>query len=142
MRRALVLAWRLNRAELAAVTIASTAIALAWLTVAADLAETHRQCLLIGPSVVPCGGPREAGQYFTEASQNVTPMVGGLAAALPFAAGLILGAPMAARELEHRTAHLAWPMARSRVRWLALRLVPMRCWACSRLLRPRSRGRS
>jgi len=124
MRRAFALAWRLHRAELATVVGASTAISLAVLWAAADLAETHRQCLAIGARVAPCGGPAEVGQYFTDASQNAQ-MVYPFAAALPFVAGVVLGVPLASRELEHRTAHLAWPMARSRLRWLGLRLLPL-----------------
>ena len=64
------------------------------------------------------------GQYFTDAAQNAQ-MVAPLAGALPFVAGLVLGVPIASRELEQRTAHLAWPLAGSRVRWLVLRLVPV-----------------
>jgi hypothetical protein len=63
--------------------------------------------------------------YFTDASQSVMLMVGPFAAALPFVAGVLLGVPLASRELEHRTLHLAWPLARSRGRWLALRLGPV-----------------
>jgi hypothetical protein len=100
------------------------AIALAWLGIAANLAETHRQCLAIGTHVAPCGGPAEVGQYLTEAARNAQ-MVAPFAAALPFLAGLVLGVPIASRELEHRTAHLAWPLAGSRLRWLALRLLPV-----------------
>jgi hypothetical protein len=33
--------------------------------------------------------------------------------------------PPLAREIEHGTAQLAWPMARSRARWLAIRLLPI-----------------
>lgn len=124
MRRALALAWRLHRVELAAVVVASTAIAVALLSAAADLAETHRQCQAIGARVAPCGGPAQVGQYFTDASQTAQ-MVYPFAAALPFVAGVVLGVPLASRELEHRTAHLAWPMARSRLRWLGLRLLPL-----------------
>lgn len=124
MRRAFTLAWRLQRAELAAVVAASTAIALALLGAAADLAETHRQCLAMGPRVAPCGGPAQVGQYFTDASQSAQ-MVYPFAAALPFVAGVVLGVPLASRELEHRTAHLAWPMARSRRCWLGLRMLPL-----------------
>lgn len=124
MRRAFVLAWRLHRAELAAVVAASTGIALALLGSAGELAETHRQCLATGTRVAPCGGPAEVGQYFTPASQNAQ-MVFPFATALPFLSGLVLGVPLASRELEQRTAHLAWPMARSRLRWLGLRLLPL-----------------
>jgi hypothetical protein len=124
MRRVFLLAWRLHRAELAAVTVASLTVTLAFLGAAMDLAETHQQCLAIGTRVAPCGGPAEAGQYYTDASQDIQ-MVFPFAGALPFVAGLVLGVPLASRELEHRTAHLAWPMSRSRPRWLALRLLPL-----------------
>ncbi len=43
----------------------------------------------------------------------------------PFVVGLVLGVPLVTREVEHRTALISWPMARSRLRWLALRLVPV-----------------
>jgi hypothetical protein len=36
----------------------------------------------------------------------------------PFALGVVLGAPLIAREVEGRTGHLAWTMSPSRVRWL------------------------
>lgn len=124
MRRALALTWRLHRVELAAVVVASTSIALALLGAAADLAETHRECLANTTLVAPCGGLAQAGQYFTDASQSAQ-MVFSFAAALPFAAGLVLAVPLASRELEHRTAHLAWPMSPSRLRWLGLRLLPL-----------------
>lgn len=125
MRRALLLAWRLHRAELVAATVASVAISVVWIWAAGELDLVRRECAVIGPEVAPCGGLAEAGMFYTDVSQNVVPMVGGLAAMLPFAAGVVLGVPIASRELEHRTAHLAWPMARSRLRWLALRLVPV-----------------
>ena len=37
----------------------------------------------------------------------------------PFAMGLILGVPLVSRELEHRTAGMAWTLSRSRAGWLA-----------------------
>lgn len=40
----------------------------------------------------------------------------------PFALGVILGAPLVAREVESRTAQLAWTLAPSRVRWLVGRV--------------------
>jgi hypothetical protein len=39
----------------------------------------------------------------------------------PFAVGILLGAPIVARELETGTASLAWTMNSSRARWLAVR---------------------
>jgi hypothetical protein len=125
MRRAFVLAWRLHRVELVAVVLAAGVIAVIWLRTAADLALVHEQCRPIAPEVAPCGGLPEMGMYYTEASQTAVAMFGSMAAALPFVAGVVLGVPMAARELEHRTLHLAWPLARSRLRWLVLRLAPV-----------------
>jgi hypothetical protein len=43
--------------------------------------------------------------------------------AAPFGMGLVLGVPMVAREIEDRTAAMAWTLSRSRVRWLAGRLL-------------------
>ena len=125
LRRAVLLAWRLHRPELVAISLAALAISVIWLKTAVDLDAVREECRFIGTDVAPCGGLAEAGMLYTEASQTPVVMFGALAAALPFVAGVILGVPLASRELEHRTAHLAWPLARSRVRWLALRLVPV-----------------
>ena len=37
----------------------------------------------------------------------------------PFGMGLVLGVPIVAREVESRTAGMAWTLSRSRLRWLA-----------------------
>ena len=42
---------------------------------------------------------------------------------LPVVAGVILGAPLVAAEIERRTAALAWSIAPSRMRWFAERLI-------------------
>lgn len=56
-------------------------------------------------------------------------LVGGLVPALvvflPLAAGLFLGVPIVARELERGTTRLAWSLAPSRLRWYLARLVPV-----------------
>ena len=44
---------------------------------------------------------------------------------VPFVAGLILGVPVVAREVEQRTALVAWPLVGSRMRWLAWRMAPL-----------------
>ena len=43
----------------------------------------------------------------------------------PFPAGIFLGAPLVAREIEHRTAPIAWSLSLSRRRWLAGRTLPL-----------------
>jgi hypothetical protein len=46
-------------------------------------------------------------------------------APLPFAVGLLLGAPIVAREIEAGTAATVWALAASRGRWLAARSLPI-----------------
>ena len=48
-----------------------------------------------------------------------------LAAIFPFVAGLLLGAPLVARELDRGTARLAWSLSPSRLRWYVQRIAPM-----------------
>lgn len=43
----------------------------------------------------------------------------------PFALGLVLGVPVVAREIESRTAGIAWTLSRSRSRWLIQRVLPL-----------------
>lgn len=125
VRRAFLLSWRLQRSELVAVALAAVGLAAASLKVAGDLAALVEGCRVSGPDVAPCGGIAELGMVYSHDSQGLIAMVGPLMAALPFAAGVVLGAPALARELEHRTAHLAWGLAPSRAMWLATRLVPI-----------------
>jgi len=52
-------------------------------------------------------------------------LIGGLVVFLPLAAGLFLGVPIVARELERGTTRLAWTLTPSRLRWYVARLVPV-----------------
>jgi hypothetical protein len=45
--------------------------------------------------------------------------------ATPILLGLFLGVPLVAREVESRTAAMAWSLSRSRLRWLLLRSAPI-----------------
>jgi hypothetical protein len=74
--------------------------------------------------VAPCGGLRESGTIYDIQDQTTVYLVRQGLAVLPFVAGVVLGVPLLAREIEHKTAQLAWPLARSRARWLGIRLVP------------------
>jgi len=69
---------------------------------------------------------------------NILPTAGGpmtlTVGVVPFAAGILLGAPLVARELEHRTAPLAWSLAFSRVGWLLGRVIPVAVLAVALLL--------
>jgi hypothetical protein len=54
----------------------------------------------------------------------------------PVLVGMFLGAPLVARELEHKTNQLAWTQGVSRTRWLATKLVLVgaACMACAGIL--------
>jgi hypothetical protein len=52
-------------------------------------------------------------------------LIGGPVEFLPLAAGLFLGVPIVARELERGTTRLAWTLTPSRLRWYVARLVPV-----------------
>jgi hypothetical protein len=113
------LVWRLQRWEFAFLVIGGLGLAAVALWQAFDM-----RSMLTG-----CGTPSAAPacQFvypFQNTNGNVvqlTQMQIGLA---PFIAGLLLGVPIVAREVEHRTALLAWPLVGSRSRWLAWRVLP------------------
>lgn len=52
-------------------------------------------------------------------------MLIGAATVAPFGLGLFLGAPLISREIEKRTAPIAWSLSPSRRRWLAGRVFPL-----------------
>ena len=53
------------------------------------------------------------------------PIVVGAASVAPFFVGVFLGAPLVAREVEKRTAPIAWSLSLSRRGWLAGRVFPL-----------------
>jgi hypothetical protein len=55
---------------------------------------------------------------------NAVGILGVAATVAPFGAGAFLGAPLVSREIEHRTAPIAWSLSLSRRRWLAGRALP------------------
>jgi ABC-type transport system involved in multi-copper enzyme maturation permease subunit len=60
-----------------------------------------------------------------QAQNGVAGLSMGLLVFLSFAAGLFLGVPIVARELERGTARLAWSLAPSRMRWFLARMLPV-----------------
>lgn len=69
-----------------------------------------------------CGSALNAWQ----AAQNLTTsLVSSLLIFVSFAAGLFLGVPIVARELERGTSRLAWSLTPSRTRWYLARMVPV-----------------
>jgi hypothetical protein len=118
------LAWRLHRAETVAVAIATVGLGAVLVLTAMDLDRIAATCRAATVVVAPCGG-LEYGVVFTNESQGTLAMIGPLLGALPFAAGVVIGAPLVSHELEPGTALVSWSLALSRARWLAIRLLPL-----------------
>lgn len=119
MIRPVRLAWRLQRWEFAFVVIGGLGLATVAFWQAFDM-----RSMLTG-----CGTPSAASACefvypFQNTHGNVVHLTQMLIGLAPFLAGLVLGVPIVAQEIEHRTALLAWPLVGSRSRWLAWRSAP------------------
>jgi hypothetical protein len=119
------LAWRLHRAEIVAVAIAALGLSAALLSMVPELDRITATCRAATEMVAPCGSLRDMGLAYSMDTQSTLVLLGPLVGALPFAAGVLLGAPLVARELEQGTALVGWSLARSRARWLAIRFLPL-----------------
>ncbi len=121
------LAFRMQRWELIVLVGGALLLALAMVLVTWQLTVTEEA---VASCVAEAGGaplPADCrslvgwGNVMTAAS-GILPNV---AVVLPFVVGILLGPPLVAREIEKRTAPIAWSMSRSRRRWLAGRLLPV-----------------
>ncbi len=121
------LAWRMQRWELGiliggSLLLTALAALVAWQTIVTD--EGLDACYADmggGPLSASCKSLIEWGNTLTVLS----PTLQGVTVLIPFAVGVLLGAPLVARELEKRTAPIAWSLSRSRIRWLGLRALPI-----------------
>ncbi len=114
-------------------------VALLWLGwQARAIIGTDPSCFYHGdPGVVPRESPscQELNLAFSEqVAWEQTLNLGLAATVVPFVLGTLLGAPIVAREIEHRTASMAWSLARSRSVWLAQRVVPIALFLVSALV--------
>jgi hypothetical protein len=118
------LTYRINRFEITVIAVATilsaavTAAVLTWIT-----ASGYAPCVndYSDPPPVACLNLLELGRWATKIesmSMNLVP-------AFPLLAGLLLGGPVIARELERGTARLAWSLGPSRMRWFAQRVLPI-----------------
>ena len=125
-REAIGLSLRLARFELVAFAslilglIAALAVAVAWL----DGIRPPAECFAITKVEPPpfCGNQLNAWYSATSATVG---LLRGVLIAVTFAAGLFIGAPLVAREIERGTARLAWSLGPSRGRWYATRIAPI-----------------
>ena len=118
------LTYRINRFEIRAILAATilsvvvTAAILSWMT-----ASGYASCVGFytdTPSIA-CLNLMGIGSWAAKIesmSMNLVPL-------FPFLAGLLLGGPVVARELDRGTARLAWSLGPSRMRWFAQRVLPM-----------------
>ncbi|MEX1073341.1 MAG: hypothetical protein WED86_06565 [Chloroflexota bacterium] len=117
----LVLSFRLLRWEVlaSAAGVALLTAAMLWFAwQLRTLAATEPACLDPTTYVEAC---EQSPQPFYELSSRAE-LLSYLGWAAPFGMGLVLGIPLVSREIEQRTAGMAWALSRSRARWLAWRV--------------------
>ena len=116
---------RLSRFELLAfggfilVFIATTILAAAWV----DSLRPPAECFGFFDAYPP-GCEAKLNAWYS-AQSGVASLSVGLLIFLSFAAGVFLGVPIVAREVERGTSRLAWSLAPSRMRWFLARMVPI-----------------
>jgi len=110
------LSFRLQRLEMllvgAAVFVAS-GLMLWWAFELDGIVQAYPDCDYFDPALA-C---EAAGQRFSATFSTAEIIIRNTWLA-GCAVGLVLGVPVVAREIEHRTAQVAWAISRSRVRWL------------------------
>jgi hypothetical protein len=130
MLRAIRLAYRMQRFELrlllgAALLVAVAALAIAWQTRA--LRSEQLNCYRDAPAALEgsTGSPCSALDVSLSGLEQAAAFVKVGILGTPILLGLFLGVPLVAREVESRTAPLAWSLSRSRRRWLMQRAIPV-----------------
>lgn len=121
--RAWRLAFKMQRLELLIFVAAAVLVMVASLLIArgaSDARASFDACYQVSGTDANCA---------TSPSLNDFSLWGGFAKLgaflTPFALGLFLGVPVVAREIEGRTAGIAWTLSRSRSRWLIQRVLPL-----------------
>ena len=109
------LAWRMQRWELMIIglSVIAAAAAMVWVTNEITGLRVLRDACLADQPVL-CDAIVARAYAPTQDAQ----MLLRIAELAPFALGIILGAPLIAREVDSGTAQLAWTLSRSRARWL------------------------
>ena len=122
------LAWRLQRFEIAVLIGLCLLLAVVSVFVAWQLEATTADmlaCYQTAPDPTFPNWPCRWSVDWGNALLAPGPFMIAASSVAPFAIGLFLGAPLVAREIEKRTAPIAWSLSLSRRRWLAGRVVPL-----------------
>jgi hypothetical protein len=114
---------RIHRAEVLAAVALVLSVVLAIIIVTARLISVGPSECLLRSNDPSCQTVLDA--FYRIRYDEASWLLGVGAGLFPVVIGLILGVPIVGRELEMRTAHLAWSLSASRVRWLLQRLLPM-----------------
>jgi hypothetical protein len=122
------LAVRLQQFEVIASLIAAAAVATAALVIRYRLEAVGVPAECWSAYFASSGGSEACAglvQEYAIVNGDEADKVMAAMAFLPLAIGLVLGAPLVAREIEGATASTVWALSASRERWLASRLIPM-----------------
>jgi hypothetical protein len=114
------MAWRLQRDGLLFCIALCGVMALAEAWLAFDM-----RSYLVGCGTAHAADACQFVYPFQKTHGNAVQLLQMMNGLVPYAVGLVLGVPIVAHEIEHRTALIAWPIARSRLRWLAWRATPI-----------------
>lgn len=120
MTTQLRLAWRLQRWEMAFVTIACLVLSGVAFWLANDMRSVLANC-----GTTAATHACDVTYAFQDSHGTAVQLTQMAITFVPFVGGLVLGVPVVAREVEHRTALISWPLSGSRVRWLAWRMAPV-----------------
>lgn len=131
------LAWRLQRFEMAlliglCLLVAAVSMLIAWQLGSAR--EELVACYRTAPDSAAVNWPCAPIDGWASTLSAVGSVLAGVVTVAPFVVGLFLGAPLVAREIERRTAPMAWSLSTSRRRWLGGRAIPVAVIVAAALL--------
>ena len=117
------LTYRINRFEIRAILVATVLSAVVSALVVAWIRNSgYAPCLVGDGSLNPvCFELGDTGRW----ASRIASVSMNLAAFFPALAGLLLGAPLIAREIDRGTARLAWSLGPSRGLWYVQRVLPV-----------------
>lgn len=129
MNRAAVVTLKLHRVEIAIALVLILGLAM-WAVIAVFRAASvavSPACFALLGAVGPdaWGACRQPLYAWAEAHVGGSDSFRQAIEFIPFAAATLVGVPVVARELEARTAPIAWSLDPSRIRWLVRRLLPI-----------------